>query len=228
MRSRVRRRLFYLRASISRRIYTRMYSGRSFIFQGKTLEYAQDAYNYSWRNERSVEIPIFRDALAPYQSSQILEVGAVLRNYMQSSHVVIDKYEQAPGVLNVDVIEYAPGRTFDMIVAISTLEHVGWDETPKEPAKVRRAIDHLRSLLSPAGMLMVSFPIGYNSEVNTLLANQDYAWDSVVFLQRVSRNNIWREVPMEVVLPRDGTPARFNQDVPTATAIAVCTIGAAK
>ena len=35
---------------------------------------------------------------------------------------------------------------FDLIVAISTLEHVGWDESPRDPAKAPRAVEVLRSL----------------------------------------------------------------------------------
>lgn len=212
---------------MSRQVNTRKRAGRTFTLHGKPLRYAHNAYNGTWNNERSIEIPIFQAAIAPYQPEQILEVGTVLRNYMTINHTVIDKYEEAPNVLNVDVIDYQPGRIFDLIISISTLEHVGWDETPKEPAKVRRAIDHLRQLLSPTGKLMFSVPIGHNDELNRILANGEYPWESVAFLQRVSHDNVWREVPRDAVLPPGGTPAAYDRSVPSATAIAVCTIGPA-
>ena len=34
---------------------------------------------------------------------------------------------------------------YDLIVTISTLEHVGWDEEPRDPSKVLRAIENLKS-----------------------------------------------------------------------------------
>ena len=39
-------------------------------------------------------------------------------------------------------------RLYDLIVSISTLEHVGHDEVPREEEKILRTMLHLRSLLS--------------------------------------------------------------------------------
>jgi hypothetical protein len=38
---------------------------------------------------------------------------------------VLDKYEQAPGVINEDVVSFSPPQKYDLIVSVSTLEHVG-------------------------------------------------------------------------------------------------------
>jgi hypothetical protein len=227
MRSKLHLKLFLWGAKVSRQFYTRFRSGRTLTVQGKSFHYSQAPYNFTWRNERTVEIPIFQDAIAQYQPSQILEVGNVLTNYTPISHEVVDKYEIGPGVQNVDIVNYEPGRTFDLIIAISTLEHVGWDEELREPAKVRRAIDHLRGLLSPTGKLMVSLPIGHNPEVDALLSRGDIAWNSLVCLKRDRWDNVWHAVSLEDIAPKDGAPARYNYSIPTATAIVVGTVGPA-
>lgn len=214
------RKLFSARSKMSRQVYMRWRTGRSFTFQGRTYTYCQQPYNYSWRNERAVEIPIFQDVVRRYEPSQVLEVGNVLYWYGPRTHEVVDKYEQMPDIRNVDIVDYAPGRTYDLIVAISTLEHVGWDEDPRDPPKIRRAINHLRQLLAPNGTLMVSVPIGYNSELDALLAARDVPWQTCTYLKRAHWDNIWREVGW-----RDIAHARYDNWTPTATALAIATVG---
>jgi SAM-dependent methyltransferase len=218
----VGRRLWNRQARASRSLYTRFRRGRSFTFQGKSLQYLRVAYNYTWRNERAVEIPIFQDIVAQYEPSQILEIGNVLRHYMPIRHDVVDKYEEGPDVQNVDAVDYDPGRTYDLIISISTLEHVGWDEVPVEPAKVRYAIDHLRQLLSPGGKLIVSLPVGYNSEVNTILAKGDVPWTSLVCLKRARWDNVWHQAEWRAIVKK-----RYDYWTPTARAIVIGTVGRA-
>ncbi len=44
-----------------------------------------------------------------------------------------------------DIVEFVPQDKYDLIISISTLEHVGWDEQPQKPGKLLQAIDHLRA-----------------------------------------------------------------------------------
>ena len=81
---------------------------------------------------------------------RILEVGHVLGHYRRQAHVVVDKYEAAPGVLNLDVLDLGDLGPFDLIVAVSTLEHVGHDESPRDPTAAPRAVAALRSAWLPA------------------------------------------------------------------------------
>jgi SAM-dependent methyltransferase len=211
---------FHWRTRATHAYYMYLRSGRSFNFQGKTLPYLEKGHNFPWRNERTVEIPIFQHLIAAYDPTQLLEVGNVLGCYGPVSHTIVDKYEKGTGVQNIDIVDYAPGRAFDLIISISTLEHVGWDEAPRDPAKVRRAIDHLRSLLTPTGRLVVSLPVGYNSEVDALLEQRSVPWSSLVCLKRARWDNTWREVPWSQI-----ADARYNNRTPTATAIIIGTVG---
>ena len=76
----------------------------------------------------------------------MLEVGNVLSHYQRVCHDIVDKYEAREGVINEDVVSFDPGRRYALIVSISTLEHVGWDENPRETDKVSRALDNLERL----------------------------------------------------------------------------------
>ena len=116
-----------------------------------------------------------------FEPERVLEVGNVLPHYFKTSHTVLDKDEADPRVVNADVTEFETDRRYDLIVSISTLEHVGFDysETVEE-RKILMAIDRLRSFLSPAGRLLVTLPIGYNPHLDELLRDHDLRFDRLL------------------------------------------------
>ena len=177
---------------------TRSVREKTFQFDGRTHEYLYHPYNRTWKNERGVEIPIFRELLLRHEGRRVLEVGNVLSHYFSIQHEVVDKYEVSPGVLNQDILEFVPQRPYDLIVSISTLEHVGWDEQPREPAKLLRVIEYLRSTcLAPSGQLVASLPIGYNQYFDDLLNSGRSPFTTQHFLKRVSKRNYWIESDWE-------------------------------
>ncbi|HEX5646929.1 MAG TPA: hypothetical protein VFX56_08150 [Nitrospira sp.] len=187
---------------------TRCVRTKTFRFDGREYEYLYHPYNRTWKNERGVEIPIFRELLLRHEAQRILEVGNVLSHYFPIQHDVVDKYEVSPGVINKDIIEFIPQQKYDLIVSISTLEHVGWDEQPQEPAKLLQAIEHLRSAcLAPGGSLVASLPIGYNRYFDGLLNSGQSPFTTQHFLKRVSKQNYWMESDWEQV--RDVPYGRF-------------------
>jgi SAM-dependent methyltransferase len=144
---------------------------RTFTFQGETYRYFYHKYNTTWRNERAVEIPIVWKIVKKYMDRNILEVGNVLSHYFSVNHDILDKYEKAKGVINQDVVNFSTAKKYDLIVCISTLEHVGWDETPREHMKILHAIENLKKLLAPKGKIVITLPLGYNPELDKLLKN---------------------------------------------------------
>jgi len=134
----------------------------TFTFQGGTYTQFWHRYNSTWRNERAVEIPIIRGVVRRSPGARILEVGNVLSHYGPVSHEVVDKYEKAEGVINEDICSYAPLEKYDLILSISTLEHVGWDEEPRRPEKILSAFENLKCLLALGGRIVVTLPLGYN------------------------------------------------------------------
>jgi SAM-dependent methyltransferase len=180
----------------------------TFFFDGETYPYFRHHHNATWRNERAVEVPIVTRALAQARGGAVLEVGNVLRHYGWSDHPVVDKFEPGPGVINEDVLDYDPGRALDLIVTISTLEHVGWDDRPRDPAKLDAVVAHLRSLLAPGGRLVATLPLGYNPHIDERAAHGALGFDRLAFLERVDRRR-WREASAaDVAGARYGDPHR--------------------
>lgn len=189
---------------------------RTFIFQGKVHRYFYDEYSRTWRNERAVEVPIIWDICEKNKGKRILEVGNVLSHYFPINHDVVDKYEMAEGVINEDIVNFQPSKKYDLIVSISTLEHVGWDENPREPGKILKAIEHLKNLLSSGGKMIVTLPLGYNSELDRFLKEGRLRFDKQYYLKRISKNNIWIETSCDDV--RD---VKYGEPFPNANGLVI-------
>lgn len=137
----------------------------TFQWQGHELAYLDHPYNTTRLNERAVEVPIALQFIAEnvtdVQRARVLEVGNVLGHYTNAWWSVADRYEPGEGVMAEDLFDLDGRR--DVIVAISTLEHVRWD--PPEPREIEptgglRAIEHLLGLLAPGGRMLVTVPFG--------------------------------------------------------------------
>jgi hypothetical protein len=157
-----------------------------FIVEGLEYTYVWHPVETTWRSERAVEVPVGLAELGKADPQRTLEVGNVLRKYTSppAPHAVVDKYERAPGVINADALTYS-GGPYDLIVSISTLEHIGYDEDPRDPVKAARAVRNLRHLLSPGGTMIATIPVGYNRDLDDAL--RDGSLDArVTYLGRVT------------------------------------------
>jgi hypothetical protein len=181
-----------------------------FTFAGAEYRYFVHAYNETWRNERAVELPIVIRALDEHRGARVLEIGNVLAHYGRRGHDVVDKYEAAPGVRSVDVVELQAPEPYDLIVTISTLEHVGFDEDVRDPDKPRQAVERMAGALGPSGTLLVTVPLGYNDALDRDLRAGRIAFDELRFLKRISSDNRWLEVTeAEVEGVAYGTPYKW-------------------
>jgi len=179
---------------------------RTFRFQGRRYNYFYHRYNATWMNERAVEVPIIWEIVRKHQGEKILEVGNVLSHYFSVNHDILDKYEKAPGVINQDVMHFQPACKYDLIVSLSCLEHVGWDESPRDSTKILHAIENLGNLLAPQGKMVVTLPLGYNLEMDKFLRQGKIRFSKQYYLKRISgRSNRWKEVDWE-----DICDAKYN------------------
>jgi hypothetical protein len=185
-------------------------SQRSFTLAGASYPYHVGRYNTTWHHERAVEVPVAWGVVRNFPPERVLEVGNVLPHYFKSSHTVLDKDEADPRVVNADVVEYNTDRRFDLILSISTLEHVGFDYSEVvEPHKILLAIDHLRGLLADHGRLVVTVPMGYNRYLDELLRDGTLRFDRLLAMERISRDNRWRETSWaNIAHARYGEPYR--------------------
>lgn len=169
-------------------------SSRTFIFQEDIYNYFIHKYNATWRNERAIEVPIIWKIINEYKGKNILEVGNVLAHYFPVNYDIVDKYEKAEGVIKQDVVDFQKGKKYDLIVSISTLEHVGWDEDQYEPMKILRALKNLKNLLTAQGKIVVTLPLGYNPELDKLLNENKLQFTKIYYMKRISKDNKWIEV----------------------------------
>jgi len=189
-------------------------SRRLFVFQGRTYHYFYHRYNLTWTNERSVEVPIVLRIVNDHSGKEILEIGNVLSHYFPVKHDIVDKYEKAERVIQEDVVDFKPAKSYDLIISISTLEHVGWDEDPNmparilgEPSKILTALTVLKSSLAKKGLMVVTLPLGQNRELDRLLREDKVQFSRRQCMRRISKDNRWVEVDWtECVSAKYGSP----------------------
>ena len=161
--------------------------GGEFTLGGESYRLLRSRYGLTWVTERAAEVPVAARVLERHRGERVLEVGNVLSHHMGVTHEVVDKYESSPGVRNVDVLDLPPEPAYDLIVSVSTIEHVGRDERPRQPERAAQALEQLRRLLRPGGELFATVPAGYNPDLDATLARGPYGL-------RAMRRAPWREV----------------------------------
>jgi len=183
-----------------------------FAFDGRTYHYVWHEYGHTWRSERAVEVPIALAELATADPARTLEIGNVLSHFARTGHTVVDRYEKAPGVLNEDAASFS-GGPYDLVVSVSTLEHVGYDEEPREPDKAARAVRHLLGLVAPGGTMLATIPIGHNRVLDDALMSGELG-GTVSYLRRIK----W--LKWEQVDPEDAK-VMYGWPWPGANAVAI-------
>lgn len=190
-----------------------------FTFGGRELPYFVAMFNQTWVNERCVELAIV-EAEMP-SDGRILEIGNVWAHYKKHGHVVVDKYEVAEGVRNIDIVAIPDEVRYDFIFSVSTLEHVGWDEDPREPGKFAQAYKKVRSLLAPGGTAIVTFSVGWNGWLDDALRDGDIEAERIDWYLRVGRNCDWKLSDRDTVLGQ-----RYGEPFNNANGLVVLTIKA--
>jgi hypothetical protein len=175
---------------------------QTFVFQQRAYKYFVAKYNTTWSTERAVEIPIVCQMIKE-SKGKILEVGNVLSHYFSFQHDIVDKFEKGEGVINEDVTTLEFKDKFDLIISISTLEHVGWDEkSPSErlndKEKIPLAIEHLKKMLTNKGLLTFTVPLGYNPILDELIKDGKLDVQKQLFLKRISKDK-WVETDLKSV-----------------------------
>lgn len=181
--------------------YKRFKSSRTFTFQGRNYKYFYHRLNTTWRNERAVEIPIIWEMMREYQEERILEIGNVLSRYFHIRHDVLNKYEKGENVINQDVFDFQLYKEYDLIVSISTLEHVDWYwyDNPRNYSEKRilLVIKNLIDVLALRGKLVVTLPVDYNFRLDNLIKEGEIKFTNRYCLKRVSADNEWIEASWE-------------------------------
>ena len=190
---------------------------KTFTFDGVTLDYTYHRYNMTWACERCIEIPIGRHYARLHHGKDILEVGNVLSHYGPVTHDVLDKFERAPGIINEDITTFAPAKTYDLILSISTFEHLGFDyeASPEATLGAVSAIAACRRLLNPDGIAVITVPLGYNPKLDKQVGAGTLGTDRETYLIRVER------LAWQTATKADALARRYGNPFPYANAILV-------
>lgn len=176
---------------------------RQFIYKNYRYNYCLEKYNLSWRNERTLEIPIIQQLIKDNLELNILEIGCVLKHYKSSpinDWTIIDKYEQFDNVINEDIVKYKPEKKFDLIVSVSTIEHIGIDDGTTNPGKAIYAINHVvDNFLNKNGRFAFTIPIGYNKRLDQCIFNNEISISEKYYFLRISKSE-WKEVAESRIL----------------------------
>ena len=144
--------------------------------------------------ERAIEIPIVCDLIKD-SCFDILEVGNVLNNWIRlgrAGHRVVDKYDTSPGVDSCDILEYISDIKYSWVISISTLEHIGHD-APEEfdPNKPLAAYNYMKSFLIPGGIMIITWPVGYNLALDEQFESGLLDLSYVDYMKRISQEHRW-------------------------------------
>jgi hypothetical protein len=167
-------------------------------------------------NERAVEVPIVMDVVNRNMNKRILEVGNVLPHYFDFDHTVVDKYEVGEGVINHDIVDFRSDALYDLVVSISTLEHVGWDETPRDDKKILYAIANMKRLLADNGTIIITLPVGQNTALDSMIKEGVLNFDQQYYLLRISKSNQWKEASWNEIKDQ-----QYNKSYSFANAIVI-------
>jgi hypothetical protein len=190
----------------------------SFELDGRTYGYHVAKGNRTWDNERAVEISVGWAAVHSHgRSETVIEVGNVLGHYFDIRHRVLDLNERHRCVTwNKDILEFEPPLAPELVVSISTLEHVGHSDGPRRPEKFRQAVQATIGWLAPGGRLLFTVPLGYNPSVLGYLEDPSPQVTSMLFMRRVTLDNLWEQTNLSAV--RD---YRYGKPFPAANALAI-------
>lgn len=171
---------------------------RYFKVEGRKYKYLINIHN-AVISGRVIEIPFVIDYLRinEYEHKSVLEVGNVLSHYFDFNHEIVDKYEKQSFITNMDIIDYNPNKKYDIIISISTIEHIGFDESIRENGKSKKAIQKIIDLLDDNGIAVITVPLKYNPEIDSIVENNEIKFQKKYFLKRNSRFNLWKETGIE-------------------------------
>lgn len=169
---------------------------RYFFYNDNKIAYSMYKYIGSapmgFYQERIIEIPLAKFFINNAKFSSCLEVGNVTPHHFKFSHEVIDKYEVGEGIVNEDIASYHFERKYDLIISVSTLEHVGFDELEREPNKVRKSLKNMLSALNTGGSVFVTVPCNYNPEVDEIVRSNEFNFN--IYFYKQTKYNSWSQI----------------------------------
>lgn len=173
----------------------------SFVYRGDKYTLFENPYNcfsHEMRmSERGVELALMKRYLRDI-SDTVTEVGAVSPYYFDDEKIteIVDPADEHWKVTNHKSI-FEMDLNMKNVMSISTIEHIGTGDYGLE--KGESAVDALEKIMRESKSYLVTFPYGYNSELDRwVLDNHDL--ECVRILSR-GLGNDWGECKIANNLP---------------------------
>ena len=141
-----------------------------------------------------------------------------MSHYFPVVYDVLDKFEKGRGIINEDIIDFSPAKQYDLVLSISTFEHIGFDDeaTGSSGQKIQTAIAACtKRLLKADGKLVITVPLGYNPDLDRMIKCGELKTTHEFYLRRLQRLN-WVSSTKEEALQ-----CQFRTPFPYANAILV-------
>lgn len=197
-------------------LITRLHGRHVFKLDGKKYNLFYHRYNFTWTKERGVEIPVAIREVKTCKG-RVLEIGNVLSHYFKADWDIVDKYEKGKRVLNEDIVNFKPKEKYDLIMSVSTFEHIGWNEDgdkSKSAEKIELAFNNVKkNCLKKGGRIIISVPIGWNPQMDALIDENKLNFDKMLFIKRGGARR-WVQVPKEV-----GIRCKYKKPYPYANCV---------
>ena len=201
-------------------IITRIHPRHTFYIDKKGYDLFYHKYNLTWTKERGVEIPYTIQAIESCEGN-VLEVGNVMSHYFKPRWTIVDKYETAKDVINEDIDTFKPKIKYDLIISISTFEHIGWDEDGepdpmKSKDKIMSCFNNLKhNCLNKKGKIIISIPIGWNPGIDNLFFENKFKFNKIRYVERIGPRQ-WIQVPMKAA-----SKCKYGKPYPYANCLAI-------
>lgn len=201
----------------------------TFVFNNRIYEYFSHKYNNTTLNERTVEVGIIKDVVENYiknTNGNVLEIGNVLSHYFPVKWDILDKYETGDNVINEDIASFTPVNKYDLIVSISTFEHIGFDEgryaknmVEQNNDKFIEAVKNVKSkCLNDNGLFVMTIPLNFNLNINSILFDKNNTiFDQIYFMKKTTISNVWEQCSAE-----DAITKKYDNPFPWANGLAIC------
>lgn len=152
-------------------------------------------------HERDIEMPWGRRLLARARG-RTLEVGNCTQRIWPDlpRRDIVCQYDELGGTQTVhreDICYFDRGVRYNLIVSLSTFEHVGNEYGPYIDSKAIEAVTHCMRLLAPRGRLAFTIPCGFHGALERWVVDHRDDWRSLALMVRVSDDNEWVERPVE-------------------------------
>jgi len=146
--------------------------------------YCKHAYNFSAKNERTVEVPLGGFFIENF-GFNIIEVGAVLCYYGYKHTEIIDISDPHERVTKANALDI--DYTGKNVVSISTIEHLNKSEF--ENNNDNDCIKLLEKIISESENYLITWPLGYASQLDKYVEPQERLGKFI--LKRISVDNKW-------------------------------------